>query len=156
MTKEPVVTQEEIEKFIKENSTHELGCIEDTGDDLWCLLAFDCGDKKETCPYYNKEEDYCEAYDNDDYVEDEIGCPVYHPVCDETVRISQLIRDKFEVEAYEHSEVWNAFMVFIREPIDKKEEMIAQDIYDSFKALKEELEEKHNVNIVYMHKYTHK
>lgn len=116
MTKE-IVSKEEIEKFIEENSTHELGDVEDTGDDLWCLISFDCGDKKHTCPYYDAANEVCDAYGNDDYVPEE-ECPAGAAVGAETVRISKLIQDTFKVEAYEHSEVWNAFMVFIRKPIE--------------------------------------
>ena len=116
MAKE-IVSKEEIEKFIKENSTHELGDIEDTGDDLWCLLSFDCGECKKTCSHYNAEQDSCEAYDNDEYVSEE-ECPAGANVAKETERISELIQDTFKVEAYEHSEIWNGFSVFIRDPIE--------------------------------------
>lgn len=107
-----------IEDFIKANSNYEVVDIEDCGDgEFYCIIGFDCGNDRYDCKWADKNNRYiCNAFDEDTYItEDE--CPAGHAVQQETVRLSELIRNHFHVESYEHSEVWNSFMVFANEPI---------------------------------------
>ena len=107
----------DIEDFIEKNSDYEIVDIEDCGDgEFYCVIAFDCGNDKLTCPHCDPNDYTCYAFDEDAYItEDE--CPTGFAVQQETVRLSELIRNHFHIESYEHSEVWNSFMVFTNEPI---------------------------------------
>ena len=107
----------DIKDFIEKNSNYEIVDIEDCGDgEFYCIIGFDCRNDKYNCEHYDLESQICYAFDEDAYItEDE--CPAGHAVQQETIRLSKLIRNHFYVDSYEHSEVWNSFMVFANEPI---------------------------------------